>query len=167
MSRIYQLDEIEIDAGDWCLLDDNFWQHLVRKCINFDEDVEAYFCSRQVIREQDENGPEIIAKEFWCYWCNNCSWNFSKKITVDENAGWEKLRDGDTLSFSEICPMDLFSYRVKIKQFSQDLNYEIQASVYFDGLADLRKVTIVALRGVDKEAANTIESWFIMDVVGS
>ena len=141
----------------------NFWQHLVWTCINFYDDDEAYFCGRQVIREQDDNGPEIIANEFWCYWCNNRSWDFSKKITVDENGGWEKLRDGDTLRFSEICPMDLFSYRVKINEFSQDLNYEIEADVFFDGLAEIRKVTVIVLKGVDKEAAKAIESWFIME----
>ena len=167
MSRVYRLDKIETDAGDWCLLDDNFWQHLVRKCINFDEGDEAYFCGRQVIREQDDNGPAIILNKFWCYWCNNRHWDFSGKITVDENAGWEKLRDGDTLSFSEICPMDLFSYRVKIKEFSQDINYEVQANVFFDGLAELRKFTITASRGVDNEAANPVESWFILDLLRS
>ena len=145
----------------------NFWQHLVRKCINFDEADEAYFCGRQVIRVQDDNGPEIILNEFWCYWCNNCCWSCSGKITVDENAGWEKLCDGDTLSFSEICPMDLFSYRVKIRECSQDLNYEIQANVFFDGLAETRKVSVISLRGVDEEAANAIESWFILDGLGS
>jgi len=145
----------------------NFWQYLVRKCINFDESDEAYLCSHQVIREQDDNGPEIIANKFWCSWCNNCSWNCSGKIAVNENAGWEKLRDGDTLSFSEICPMDLFSYRVKIKEFSQDLNYEIEADVFFDGLAEIRKVTVIVLKGVDKEAANAIKSWFILDGLGS
>ena len=59
--------------------------------------------------------------------------------------------------------MDLFSYRVKINEFSQDLNYEIEADVFFDGLAEIRKVTVIVLKGVDKEAAKAIESWFIME----
>ncbi len=167
MAQIYPENEIEIDAGDWCFQTREFWRHLVLKCINFDEFGEAYFCSHQVIREQDDYGPEIIASDLRCYWHESRSSKIADQTTVDEQADWEETCDDGILDFSEVHSDDLLISCVTIKNLSEDLNYEIQARIVFDGIADLRKFTVTALSGVDEEAANAISGWFALDVIGS
>ncbi len=86
---------------------------------------------------------------------------------VDEQADWEKTCDDGILDFSEVHSDDLLTSCITIKNLSEDLNYEIQARIVFDGLADLRKFTVTALSDVDEESAKAISGWFSLDVIGS
>ena len=167
MLQINREDEKETNTGDWCFQTKEFWRHLVLKCINSDETGEAYFCSYQVIRAQDDCGPEIIASDLRCYWHENRSSKISDQTTVNEQADWDETCDDGILDFSEVHSDDLLTSCITLRNLSEDINYEIQAKIVFDGLADLRKFTVTTLSDVDEEAANAISGWSALDVIGS